>query len=353
MEKFGKSIGPLLEHKCHFWENNDSLLSKRKQIADFYASQPKRESCKICDSDIDSSNPSFTKMDVGYVLCGQCGQLNGVYKDTDEFVTYLYTDSEGDEQDDDEIDYGEEYREDDRERYDSRLENIYIPKAEFVFEALQEEGETPAELQYADLGAGSGYMIAALEELGADTVSGFEVSANQVEFAQQMNEGMDINLIESPEIYEIAATTDAEVVTMIGVLEHLQQPTKVMETLSQNPDVEYVFLLVPMFSPSVLFEMSFPSVMPRHLVAGHTHLFRESSIDWLCEELGFERRSEWWFGEDMIDLVRAVEVTIQETADDEIMDLCNEMIRDAVDELQLVLDEKKLSSSIHVLLEST
>lgn len=196
-------------------------------------------------------------------------------------------------------------------------------------------------------------MIAALEELGADTVSGLEVFANQVEFAQQMNEGMDINLIESPEIYDIAATTDAEVVTMIGVLEHLQQPTKMMETLSQNPDVEYVFLLVPMFSPSVFFEMSFPSVMSRHLVADHIHLFRESSIDWLCEELDFECRSEWWFGEDMIDLVRAVEVTIQETADEEIMNLCNEMLRDAVDKLQVVLDKNKFSSSIHVLLEST
>lgn len=64
-------------------------------------------------------------MDVGYVLCGQCGQLNGVYEDIYEFITYLYIDSEEDEQDDDEIDYGEEYRESDRERHDSRLENIY------------------------------------------------------------------------------------------------------------------------------------------------------------------------------------------------------------------------------------
>ncbi len=56
-----------------------------------------------------------------------------------------------------------------------------------------------------------------------------------------------------------------------------------------------------MFSPSVYFEMVFPTVFHRDLACGHTHLYIDSSLDWTCREFGFERLAEWWFGTDIVD----------------------------------------------------
>jgi hypothetical protein len=350
IKKYGKPIAPILSHKRHFWENNESELAIRREISDIYTQQPFRENCKICVSELDVSNPLFVKMGVGYVLCDQCGHLNGVHQDTDEFATHLYTESRNKNENNHTA--SGEYLENDRDDYISRLNAVYIPKAKFLFEALQAENEVPTKFHYADLGAGSGYMITAFNKLGIKNVTGYESSREQVKFAKSMNDGISLNRVNLSEIYEIAANVDAEIVSMVGVLEHLRDPVGMMNALSENSNLKYVFLLIPMFSPSVFFEMSFPSVMPRVLTGGHTHLFNESSLDWICKEYGFERRSEWWFGQDIIDLMRSIEVTIREKSSEKQMtDIWNQMLIDAVDELQFVLDSKKLCSNVHTLLK--
>ena len=54
--------------------------------------------------------------------------------------------------------------------------------------------------------------------------------------------------------------------------------------------------------------MIFPTVFHRNLACGHTHLYTDASLNWLCREFGFNRVAEWWFGTDVVDWYRSVMV---------------------------------------------
>ena len=88
---------------------------------------------------------------------------------------------------------------------------------------------------------------------------------------------------------------------MIGVLEHLQEPREVLHAICSNPTIRYIYISVPMFSLSVYLKAVSPEVFHRQLGAGHTHLYTDSSLDWMCKEFGLERVGGWWFGTDIVD----------------------------------------------------
>jgi hypothetical protein len=67
----------------------------------------------------------------------------------------------------------------------TELPRSYRPKVDFLVAALAAAGEAPADLRYADFGAGSGYLVAAFGPR-ASTAPGPGVSPAQVEFANGM-----------------------------------------------------------------------------------------------------------------------------------------------------------------------
>src|SRR5262249_31060017 len=119
-----------------------------------------------------------------------------------------------------------------------------------------------------------------------------------------------------------------------------------------NRCLRYLFLSLPLFSPCIYFEMVFPTVMQRQLTAGHTHLFTRSSLSWMSRDFGFEVLGEWWFGTDLVDLLRCVEVRLGQDAKTAAMAAkWRESIQPAIDDMQLELDQHHLSSEIHVVFE--
>ena len=124
-------------------------------------------------------------------------------------------------------------------------------------------------------------------------------------------------------------------------------------SLSQNDNIKYVFFSVPLFSSTVVLESVFQEVMPRHLVAGHTHLYTENSIQYFCDEFAFQRQSEWWFGLDICDLFRSVLVSLQKssTKSTHLQSYWSEHFMPLIDNLQSVLDEAQACSEVHMLLE--
>jgi len=341
MIRFGKSAAALLAHKTHFFQENDRLLREGRQIASIYAAQDCRRRCKCCDGPL--GEPSFRKQMIDYVLCRRCGHWNGAFEDSDLFCAAVYTDARG-------AAYAKAYSAADRDAYWRRVRDIYVPKAEFLRDALKER-ETPADLAYADFGAGSGYFVAALRETGLARAHGVEVSATQIALADAMLGEGAVRPCALERSVALAASIEADVVSMVGVLEHVREPREILGALRANRRVRYLFISVPLFSPCVFFEMVFPEVFQRHLSGGHTHLFTERSLAWMAREFGMESVAEWWFGTDMVDLFRAVTVELQRAeALAGAGALWAENFAPAIDELQLVLDKRKLASEVHMLL---
>lgn len=342
MIRFGKSSGPLIADKQGFFLNNETLCAETRRIALLYAAQPRRTHCKCCNTRLGA--PSFTKNGIDYVLCERCGHLNGAHEDSDAFCAALYTDAGG-------ASYAGTYSAADRDAYRRRVRDIYLPKAEFLRDALAERGNA-SRLAYTDLGAGSGYFVAALRELGLERSRGFEVSEVQTALAERNLGAGAVQLLKMEDLLETAAVLDCDVVSMIGVLEHVQQPRRLLRALQHNKRIRYLFISVPLFSPSVFLEMAFPQVFPRHLSGGHTHLYTARSLEWTCAEFGMICAAEWWFGTDMVDLFRAVTIELERSsAIKDKSGLWPNMFGPAIDDVQLALDKRKLASEVHMLLE--
>jgi len=215
---------------------------------------------------------------------------------------------------------------------------------------LSEEGEQQTQL--VDFGAGAGYFLSAAIQCGFHECRGYEPSATLARWGNAML-GEDL-LIQHDldDIITLIEKAEGNVASFIGVLEHLRHPREALKALGENKTIEYVFFSVPLFSPSVVLEMVFPEIMPRHLAAGHTHLYTENSIQHFCDEFGFERRSEWWFGLDMTDLSRSVLVSLQKqtSATSSLQRYWTKRITPLVDNLQTVLDEARQCSEVHMLI---
>ena len=342
---FGKPSGPLLKHKKDFLTDNAALAARSDALSALYAAQPARSHCMNCDARLGPAE--FVKHEIGYAVCSRCGQLNGVHRDTDSFCQAVYADDGGRE-------YAQSYSAEDLQAFQGRMNDIYLPKVKFLFDALRAEGINPETVRYADLGAGSGYFVGTLEAAGARSVAGFEVSKHQVAMADTMLGPGKLTRHDLPQTEKIAGSVEAEVVSMIGVLEHLQHPQSVLAALAANNAVHTIFLSLPLFSPAVFFELVFPDIFPRHLSGGHTHLYTDESINWFCREFGFERSSEWWFGGDAADLYRSVTLRLEGSAETAgAAGRWSNWMLPLIDGLQLVLDEKKLASEVHLVLRKT
>ncbi|WP_094226527.1 class I SAM-dependent methyltransferase [Methanolobus psychrotolerans] len=344
IEQHGKSSASLVMQKKSFFIENDKHVKKQRKIADTYAKQPRRINCKNCNGLL-SQDYDFIKDMIEYKICNNCSHLNGANEDTNEFCEAIYTKDSGES-------YAESYEEESIEDYNRRVSSIYIPKADFLVTALINNGEHPDKLKYLDFGAGSGYFTAALKKIGLTNVFGSEVSKCQVEFGNRMNNSNTLSVHEISNTNKVLQNTDANVVSMIGVLEHLQNPREVMNYIKSNPNVSYLYISVPLFSLSVYLEMSFPNVFHRQLHGGHTHLYTENSLNYMCDEFGFDIIAQWWFGTDIVDLYRDISIIVEKNhASNKLINTFKEMIIPVIDSMQFELDKKHLSSEVHLLLK--
>lgn len=346
MKKYGKSLGGLLRFKGGMFEENSAHLEAALASARLYVSQPRRERCKICGERL-AGEPYFTKHGVPYALCASCGHLNGMHEDTDDFLDRLYVRDGG-------KNYAANYLSQHGEEYLSRVREIYSPKAAFLLDALRHEGCDPSHLSYLDLGAGAGYFVGALALAGIAGAQGVEVSESQVNLGCGMFqhlgiEGASLRRISLDELPGLVRQTSADVLSMIGVLEHLQNPGEVLQAIKENPRVRYLIISVPLFSLSVMIEAAFPQVFPRHLSGGHTHLFTQASLAWMAQRYGLETVAEWWFGTDTMDVFRSLMVTLQGNGETKnLAPACAQQMAEVMDELQLCLDRRHLSSEVHL-----
>jgi len=344
IEQYGKSSASLIMQKKSFFTENDKHVKKQRYIAEIYTKQPPRINCKNCNISLDLKF-DFIKDGVEYKICNSCSHLNGAHEDTDEFCEIIYTGDDG-------KDYAQNYEVGTIEDYNRRVSSIYLPKSEFLYTSLINDGIRPNDLKYLDFGAGSGYFTAALKKIGLTNVFGSEVSKCQVDFGNKMIDANVLSVHEISNTNKVLQNTDADVISMIGVLEHLQNPREVLHHIKNNANIAYLYISVPLFSLSVYLEMVFPNVFHRQLHGGHTHLYTEKSLWKMCDEFGFDIVSQWWFGTDVVDLYRNIDVTMKNTqTSNKLINTFKKMMIPVMDSMQLELDKKHCSSEVHLLLK--
>jgi len=333
-KKYSKSSAFYLKTKSNFFSANAELLNKALNQNKCYATQPKRECCKLCGASL-QTNVDFVSHGVNYVFCDDCNHLNGIYEDTKAFVENLYISDSGAE-------YSANYID---EHFEKRVEEIYLPKVEFLLNTL------PSITNILDVGCGSGYFVyAAL--LRNIKVVGLDVNKTMVEFGNSQIERLiktsPLRLENEDGFFEAIKKTDADVVSAIGVIEHLREPQSFFDAFKESK-ARYLYYSVPMMSLSALLENVSDDIFPRQLSGGHTHLFTEDSISKMHQIIGVSSIGEWRFGTDFMDLYRHLMVKMEaNNVSQKMVNFLYDGLGSKIDELQNVLDLNHTCSEIHV-----
>ncbi|HOO27390.1 MAG TPA: methyltransferase domain-containing protein [Lachnospiraceae bacterium] len=334
--KYGKPFGDLNKLKTNFFENNDGMLEMADHMAKIFSAQPRRTNCKICGEPL--GEPLFHSHGIGYIECSKCGHLNGEFEDTDDFASKVYIQD----------DYSKNYSSKDREEYNRRLSTIYIPKAEYLQSCM--EKEQLADIRLLDIGAGCGYFVAAAKKLGMQA-SGIEISENQVNYGNTMADETILTHVGLHDSINFIEKTDANVISAIGVLEHLINLQENLDAIGSNHNIQYLYASVPMFSFSCAFEAANQQCYNRHTGGTHTHLFSNSSIRYMAEQMGFEPVYEWRFGSDINDLYRFLTMMLTKSGNSAFASDFSGKFVPLMDELQLILDKSDFSSELHFILK--
>ncbi len=336
---YGKSVGEVLKIKNDFFEQNAEMLELSAHQADALLAQPRRKNCKVCGAVLPEEE-LYSSQRMDYFLCPECGHVNSGHEDTEDFARAVYLDDP----------YEHHYSAADREAYLNRMRKIYIPKAEFLLETLESEGYGRDEIRILDDGAGSGYFVRACQELGL-TALGIEISEAQVNFANEMA-GTDIlKTVPGDKIPSFLSAAEFNVISFIGVMEHIVNLKEVLDALRDNPKVEYVYLSVPMVSLSCVLEAANQDCYNRHAGGTHTHLFTDESLEKMAQGMGFSVHRTWKFGSDMMDLYRMLCVKLDNGGNGKMKDYFSGKFLSMIDELQEVVDRHEFASEIHAILK--
>jgi hypothetical protein len=340
--RYGKPSAPFLELRRNFFDplEQDALIEESARLYDLYRSQPPRTVCKNCGAPM--GPVTFIKQDISYHTCPQCTHLNGYYDDTERFYRALFSDAGGEV-------VASHYSAPDRAAFDQRVEAVYRPKLDFICDVLEADGVDPATLSFADIGTGLGHFVKAMLDRGITGAKGYEPARLLVDQGNALLGSDHLEELRIPDLDALIPKLDANVVTLIFVLEHLLDPRSTLEALARNPNMQYVLIAVPVHSPSCYFEMMFPSVYERHL-SGHTHLYTDCSLRWLCDQVGLDVLGAWWFGADAMDLFRSVRTRMHQLGQPEAaLHDWEKMIAPLIDGIQETMDCHMVTSEVHFL----
>ena len=248
-----------------------------------------------------------------------------------KFVNWLYNQSAG-----------KNYAKDYLANYDSRVRNIYLPKVDFLKKVIKKKG-----LKIIDIGSGAGHFIKACEIRKINAV-GYEPNKILAKLASKKLSKNKVFNIPMTFLNDEIIALDADCLSLIGVLEHLQNPREIIKSFKLSK-LKHLYLSVPLFSLTVLLEHISPKVFPRHLSGAHTHLYTLKSLNYLFKQFNLKIVGEWWFGSDFADLYRTIKVLSDKSKT--LNNLTKNFLLSYIDELQHVLDKNKICSEVHLVVK--
>ena len=326
---FSKKSKDILKLKQNFISSNDALIQQARSWNKFYNKQPKRKVCKNCENKLGKA--AFSSHLANYTICSLCGNFNGLNKDTKKFNQYLYKDNEGKK-------FSKFYIKD----YKSRVKNIYIAKLKFLKKIIKGKKEI------LEVGSGAGHFLKACEDSGIKA-KGFDVNLSMVKLGKKMLKKNEIDHFGINDIYDYVLKCQKEILVILGAIEHLENPNLIFKNFKKS-EAKYMFISVPLISLSVFLEHSFQNFYPRVMGGVHNHLYSEQSLKYIIKKNKLNVIGEWWFGTDIMDLMRAVLVYAKPKDEIKYHKGFEKYFMSAIDDLQNVLDKKKICGDVHMII---
>ena len=208
--RYGKSFQKLFAHKRQMFEDNDKMLIDAERLMAFYQLQPTRVNCKICDSKINDLGAKIYhgKSKIEYKQCTHCGHLNGSHQDTNLYMNTIYREAGGEA-------YGQNYKPLALSDFDSRIIDIYLPKAQYLFDITPITKDPGG---FLDIGCGTGHFTSALLSMGLKSVTRVDVSSTQISIVRKLVASGDLGVVEPDAIGDFMDSIQLRFVSIVGFL---------------------------------------------------------------------------------------------------------------------------------------
>ncbi len=329
--KFSKNYDSnMLKIKQSFYLDNNKNLLKKMNMNKNYKKQRLRKKCQNCEMNIKKSD--FKSFGVDYIICRRCLHLNGKYENSYKFAYDLYKGENS------KI-YSLNYIKD----FNQRVKNIYRPKIKFLKQVIKRN------FSLTDIGSGGGHFLKACEQEKI-SANGYESSSHLVNVARKFIKTNKIENILFEDINNIIEKNDGDCVSLIGVLEHLINPSLAIKSFCKSKS-KYLFLSVPLFSFSTFLEHANQKVFPRQLGGDHTHLYTKESLYYLFKRNKLKIIGEWWFGTDFADLHRTLLNNFSNKNSKFFQACYQKFFSNYINQFQNILDNNKICSEVHIVVK--
>ena len=329
---YSKDFKDILNIKKNFFYDNDYLLKQAHKWNKLYSKQPKRKYCKNCGNKIGKKftiESHYSK----YVVCKICGHFNGLFQDTEEFNKKVYSNSS-------KQNLYNFYK----NNYNERCKKIYYPKLNFLKKILNNK-----KFDLTDFGCGAGHFLKVCRK-SKIKCKGYEFNGNSVDLGNKFLKANIINKVRIDGIYDEIAKSETKVISLLGVIEHLKYPNKVFDSFKKSSS-SYMFFSVPLSSFTVLVEHAFPNVFPRLLGGVHNNLYTERSIKFTMNKYKFKIIGEWWFGSDMLGLMRSMLYNSKNKNNKSYLEYFDKYMSSKLNDLQKVIDKNKICDEAHIVIK--
>lgn len=308
-------------------------LEKIRSIVDYLAAHEdsiEQPQCYVCKGS--RREPLAEIHGFAYVTCSDCGHVFTTRRYTDEAIRRFYESNK----------YWAEVTYANKATCHYRRDNVALPKVQFAERyCVRQTG------RWLDIGSGIGDMVSVAMERGWQA-TGLELSETSVAFAK---EAFGVSLVrETVEEYsahnpDLAGQFD--VVSMIGVLEHVVDPLGLLLQAGKllRP-AGLVMIQVPNArSLATMVQEAFPQNVFRHMSPiEHIMVFTESSLNRALEYTEFEPLAYWFHGLDFYELLTNLVLANPRVQGSRLYGA----MMDNLNELQRVMDEHEQSDRIIV-----
>ena len=287
-------------------------------------------SCYICASTRRESLAEIHGFE--YVTCEDCGHVYTTRRYTDEAIRRFYETNT----------YWAEVTYANKSTCHYRRDNVARPKVEFAERYCAGSRGT-----WLDVGSGIGDMVSVAQENGWKA-TGLELSETSVAFAKEI---FNVELLrQTMEEYrdhhpELAGTVD--VVSLIGVLEHVVDPVGLLRQANQmlKPGGMVMIQVPNARSMATMVQETFTQNVFRHMSPiEHIMVFTESSLNRAMTNGGFEPLAYWYHGLDFYELLTNLVLANPRVQGSRLYTALMENLN----ELQQVIDYQELSDRIIV-----
>jgi 2-polyprenyl-3-methyl-5-hydroxy-6-metoxy-1,4-benzoquinol methylase len=223
---------------------------------------------------------------------------------------------------------------------DYRLQNIAVPKIEYVIENL-----TTDRKRWLDIGCGVGENIKVVQDKGWEVV-GVETNESEREYGIGR---FGVNIVDDFITEEnVADYKGYGVISMFSILEHTMNPNLILKSIGSIQETcDNLIIEVPHFpSISVFSQMTFPDEVNRMLHPPlHLYLFSLKALEMMLSEQGYEITNVWYFGQDFYEMFSTFSLHSSKLNNS----ILHEKLSAMLDDFQEVIDKHELSDEIIVI----